>query len=99
MSGKEALGKDLSWLLLMVRFSLIYIVDLFLGQWFFIFVFAGDAEFAPAVSEKDDVSTGVETDGQPRVHRGVVTRRLVLLARGFSMTFLKLSTVGVEVVS
>ena len=58
------LEKDLSQLLLRVRFSLIYIVDLFLGQWFVILVFAGDAEFAPRVSRRDDVPTGVETDGQ-----------------------------------
>ena len=64
MSGKGLLEKDLSRLLLRVRFSLIYIVDLFLGQWFVILVFTGDAEFAPRVSGKDDVSTGVETDGQ-----------------------------------
>ena len=37
------LGKDLSRLLLRVIYSLIYIVDLFLGQWFVILVFAGDA--------------------------------------------------------
>ena len=55
-------------------------MDLFLGQWFFILVFAGDAEFSPTVSEGDDVPAGVETDGQPRVHRAVVTRRLVSLA-------------------
>ena len=79
MSGKGAPIKDLSRLLLRVIFSLIYIVDLILGQWFIILVFAGDAEFAPRVSRKDDVSTGVETDGQPRVHRAIVTRRLVLL--------------------
>ena len=48
-------------------------------------------------SGKDDVPTGVETDGQLRVHRAVVTRRLVLLAAGFSMTSLKLFTVEVDV--
>ena len=64
MSGKGLLEKDLSRLLLRVKFSLIYIVDLFLGQWFVILVFAGDAEFAPRVSGRGDVSTGVETDGQ-----------------------------------
>ena len=97
MSGKGAPEKDLSRLHLRVRFSLIYIVDLFLGQWFIILVFAGDAEFAPRVSGRDDASTGVETDGQPKVHRAVVTRRLVSLAGGFSITSLKLSTVEVEV--
>ena len=64
MSGKGLLEKDLSRLLLRVRFSLIYIVDLFLGQWFIILVFSGDADFAPRFSGRDDVSTGVETDGQ-----------------------------------
>ena len=64
MSGKGLLEKDLSRLFLRVKFSLIYIVDLFLGQWFFILVFAGDAEFAPRFSGIDDASTGVETDGQ-----------------------------------
>ena len=47
---KGALEKDLSRLLLGVKFSLIYIVDLFLGLWFIIFVFAGKAEIAPRVS-------------------------------------------------
>ena len=64
MSGEGALEKDLSRLFLTVRFSLIYIVDLFLGQWFIIPVFASDAEFAPRVSGRDEVPTGVETDGQ-----------------------------------
>ena len=54
-SGKGALEKDLSRLLLRVRFSQIYIMDLFLGQWFFILVFAGDAEIAPRVSGRDEV--------------------------------------------
>ena len=88
MCGKGALERDLSWLLLRVRFSLIYIVDLFLGQWLSILVFAGYAELAPRVSGRDDVSTGVETDGQPKVHRTVVTRGLVSLAGGFIMTSL-----------
>ena len=64
MSGKGLLEKDLSRLLLRVRFFLIYIKDLFLGQWFIILVFAGDAEFDPRVSGRDDVPTGVDTDGQ-----------------------------------
>ena len=97
MSRKGALEKDLSRLLLRVRFSLVHIVDLPLGQWFIILVYAGDAEIAPRVSGRDDVSTGVETDGQPKVPRADVTRRLVSLAGCFSMTYLKLSTVGVEV--
>ena len=48
-------------------------------------------------SGKDDVSTWLDTDGQPKVHRAVVTRRLVLLTAGCSLTSLKLSTIGVEV--
>ena len=64
MSRKGLLEKDLSRLHLRVSFSLIYIKDLFLGQWFVILVFAGDAEFAPRVSGRNDVPTGVETDGQ-----------------------------------
>ena len=72
-------------------------MDLFLRQWFIILVFAGDAEFAPTVSGRDDASTGVETDGQSRVHHAVVTRRLVSLAADLSLTSLKLSTVGVKV--
>ena len=63
ISGKEAQEKDLSRLVLRVKFSLIYIVELSLGQWFIIVFFAGDAEFAPRVSGRDDVSTGVETYG------------------------------------
>ena len=39
-------------------------MDLFLGQWFVILVFAGDAEFAPRASGRDDAPIGVETDGQ-----------------------------------
>ena len=96
-SAKGALGKDLSRLLASVRFSLIYILDLFLGQWFNIVVFAGVGDFAPGVSGRDDVSTGVQTQPQPSIHHAVVTRHLVSLAGGFSMTSLKLSTVGVEV--
>ena len=97
MSGKGALEKDLSRLLLRINLSLIYIVFSFLGQWFIILVFAGDAEIAPTVSGGDDVLTGVETDGQPRVHCVIVTRGLVSLAENFSMTSLKLSTVGFKV--
>ena len=52
MSGKGALDKDLSRLLLRVAFSRIYIVDLLLGLWFVILVFAGDAEFAPRIRKR-----------------------------------------------
>ena len=97
MSGKGALDKDLSQLLLRVRFSLFYIVDLFLGQRCVILVFAGDAEFAPRVPGSDYILTGVETEGQPKVHRAVVTRLLVSLVVGFSLTSPTLSTVVYEV--
>ena len=59
-----ALDKYLSRQLLRVRFSLIYILDLSLGQWFIILVFAGDAEFAPRNPGRDDIPTGLETDSQ-----------------------------------
>ena len=82
MSRKGALEKNLSRLLLGISFSLIYIVESFLGQWFiiFVFVFAGVAKFAAKVSGIDDVTTGVETDGQPMGRHAVVTRRLLPLA-------------------
>ena len=35
-----------------------------MGQWFIILVFAGDAEFAPRVSGRVDLPTGMATDGQ-----------------------------------
>ena len=80
-SAKVALDNDPSRLLLIVSFSQIYFVELFLEQWFIILV----------------VSTRVETDGQPKRRRAVLTRRLVTLAGRFYGMCLKLSTVGVEV--
>ena len=97
MSGKGGLEKDLPRLLLRVKFSLIYNKDLSLWQWFIILVFPGDAKLAPRDCGRDEVSTGLEIDGQPMVRRTVVTRRLVSLVGGFSMTSLQLSTVGVDV--
>ena len=67
MSGKGPLEKDLSRLVFRVRFSLIYTVDLFLGQWFIILVLQVMPNLLQ-VSGRDDVCTGVETDGQPGVH-------------------------------
>ena len=58
MAGKGAEDKDLSRLFLRVSFSLIYIVDLFLGQWFITLVFAGDAEFAPRVRNRRRIGWG-----------------------------------------
>ena len=63
MSGKGLLETDLSRLPLRVRFSLIYIVDSFLGQWFIILVLQVMPNLLQE-SGRDDVSTGVETDGQ-----------------------------------
>ena len=45
-------------------------------------LFAGDAGTISGVSGNEDVSTGVETDGQLRGHHIVVTRSLVPLAGG-----------------
>ena len=42
--------------------------------------FLGDAETIPGVSGNEEVSTGVETDGQLRGRHIVVTRSLVPLA-------------------
>ena len=44
--------------------------------------FLGDAETIPGVSGTEEVSTGVETDGQLRGRHIVVTRSLVPLAGG-----------------
>ena len=62
-----------------------------MGQWLFIlvFVFACDAEIAASDSGTDDGSTGVETDGELRECHAVVTRHLVTLDWGFTMTSLK----------
>ena len=63
-----------SWLLsiLHCRFSVISVAH-------FLF-FPGDAETIPGVSGNEDVSTGVETDGQLRGRHIFVTRSLVPLA-------------------
>ena len=45
-------------------------------------MFVGDAETIPGVSGNENVSTGVETDGQLRGRHIVVTRSLVPLAGG-----------------
>ena len=63
MSGKGLLDKGLPRLLLRVRFSLIYVVDLFLGSG----LLCSFLQVMPNLlleSGKNDVSTGVETDGQ-----------------------------------
>ena len=58
--------------------------------------FLGDAETIPGVSGNEEVSTGVETDGQLRGRHIVVSRSLVPLAGGPIMMSLRLSTVEVE---
>ena len=45
-------------------------------------LFSGDADTIPAMSGTEEVSTGVETDGQLRGRHIVVTRSLVPLAGG-----------------
>ena len=97
MSGKGALDKVLSRLLLRVTFSLIYIVDLFLVQWFIILVFASHAELAPRVRKRWRINWGRDWWSTESTPHAVVTRRLVSLVAGFSLTSPKLSTVGVEV--
>ena len=64
-------------------------------QWLFLRLFAGDAETLPGVSGNEDVSTGVETEGQLRGRHIFVTRSLIPLAGGPSMMSLRLSTVEV----
>ena len=65
-----------SWLL-----SILY-CRLLSYQWLIAFLFLGDAVTIPGVSGNEDVSTGVETDGQLGGRHIVVTRSLVPLAGG-----------------
>ena len=65
-------------------------------QWLIPCLFPDDAETIPGVSGNEEVSTGVETDGQLRGRHTVVTRSLVPLAGGPGMMSLKLSTVEVH---
>ena len=57
----------------------------FMALVFFPWFFPGDVKFATRVSGSEDVSTGVETDGQLRGRRIVVTKSLVLITGGHSM--------------
>ena len=61
-------------------------------QWLIPCLSLGDAETIPGVSGNEDVSTGMETDGQLRGRHIVVTRILVPLAGSPSMKSLRLST-------
>ena len=76
----NACQRAFSWLFLRVGFSFFYIPNFNLGQWLIFPLCAGGAEFAPRVSESEEVSTGVETGGQLRGRRIVVTESLVPLA-------------------
>ena len=62
--------------------------------------FPGDAELVPRSSESEDLSTGVDTDGQLKGRCCIVgTRRLVLLAEGPSKALLRLATVRIKILS
>ena len=93
--GRTALERVLSRLLVRVGCSLFYIAGSWSYQWLIFRLFSGDAELIPGVFGNEDVSTGVETDGQLRGRKIVVTRSLVQLAGGPSLLFLRLSTVEV----
>ena len=72
-------------------------MDLFGAVAFYSSFFSDDKEFAPKISGTDDVLIVVETDGQLKGRVAVGTKRLVPPTEGTSMTFLKMSTVGIEV--
>ena len=75
----SALQRFLSRLFLRVGCSLFYIAGFQSYQWLISCLFPGDAETIPEVSRNQDVSTGVETDGQLRGRHIVVTRSLAPL--------------------
>ena len=93
--GRSALQRVLSRLFLRVGCSPFYIAGFQSNQWLFSCLFPGDAETIPGVSGNEDVSTGVETEGQLRGRHIVVTRSLIPLAGGPSMMSLRLFTVEV----
>ena len=93
---QNALQRVLSRLFLRVGCSLFYIAGFCHISCSFPVLLLGDAEMIPGVFGKEEVSTGVETDGQLRGRHIVVTRSLVPLAGGPSMMSLRLSTVEVE---
>ena len=93
---QNALQRVLSRLFLGVGCSLFYIACFCHISSSFSVLFLGDAETIPGVSGNEEVSTGVETDGQLRGRHIVVTRSLVPLAGGPSMMSLRLSTVEVK---
>ena len=72
-------------------------MDLFGALAFYSSFYSNDNDFAPKVFGTDDVLTVVETDGQLKGRVAVGTKRLVPPVEGTSITFLKKSTVGIEV--
>ena len=78
---QSALQRVLSRLFLRVGCSLFYIAGFVISVAHSV-LFPGDAKTIPGVSGTEEVSTGVETDGQLRGRHIVVTRSLVPLARG-----------------
>ena len=93
---QNALQRVLSRLFLRVGCSLFYVAGFCHISGSFPVLFLGDADTIPRVSGNEEVSTGVETEGQLRGRHIVVTRSLVPLAGGDSMMSLRLSTVKVE---
>ena len=93
---QNALQRVLSRLFLRVGCSLFYIAGICHISGSFPVLFLGDAETIPGVSGNEEITTGVETDGQLRGRHIVVTRSLVPLAGGPSMMSLRLSTVEVK---
>ena len=93
--GRSALQRVLSLLYLRVSCSLFYVAGSQSDQWLIFRLFAGDAETIAGVSGNEDVSTGVETDGQLRGRHIVVTGSLTPLDGHPSMMSLRLSTVEI----
>ena len=93
---QNALQRVLSRLSLRAGCSLIYIAGFCHISGSLLVLFLGDAETIPGVSGNEEVSTGVEKDGQLMGRHIVVTRSLVPLPGGPSMMSLRLSTVEVE---
>ena len=79
---QNALQRVLSQLFLRVGCSLIYIAGFCHISGSFPVLFLGDAETIPGVSGNEEMSTGVETDGQLRGRHIVVTKSLVPLSGG-----------------
>ena len=95
--GQNALQRIFSRLFLRVGCFLFYIAGFWSYPWLIFHLFPGDAETLPGISGNEDVSTGVETDGQLRGRHIVVTRSVVPLTGGPNIRSLRLSTVEVGV--